>query len=538
MSLPKGRRRVDASVGSVGQQRSRFEAAADQFSIVEMRPSTAAPAAGARTGTTIRSARVAAEPTPPVPTKRARTPRRTARIDVWKGHWATLEPVVPEIREFLQRTVIEFDPGGPLGHRMRAARSTYLTPVVPHRQLEGDRVVRPDVQILPQGLVAGVREWLEELGYEVETHDHREDSGRWVRHEQWKRELAEEDQEVVEAVAEHTALRMVMRSDDRIADAVAVVARAYPMARIAVAVSTYELLDRITPRLTSRLDEPLGLFTARKKRSGRVAVGLVGQFPRGDNGDWDLLVLPYAESTVGDAALRVTTSGQYRRILAFTRTRWTSDENINQRLLVVAECVWPEERGRVPVTTLVLETHGTRPTTEKLNAFEEKKLLYWCNARRNGRIAEVARCLTRRSKKAVRTVVGNDELLVGEIVCAAKSGVAILVESPVHARELARLLPGWKIWSGNERAPETPESGCGVIATEIAALTSVIGAGVLIRATGTKWKLPAIDWPQVDGGEPGVLIDFADSYHALAARNAKLRMTEYAGCGRIITATR
>ncbi|WP_171470577.1 hypothetical protein [Frigoriglobus tundricola] len=95
---------------------------------------------------------------------RTRTPRRTARIDIWKGHWATLEPVVPEIHEYLTRTVVEFDSGDPLGHRMRAARSTYLTPVVQHRQREGNCVVRPDVQILPQGLVAGVCEWLEELG--------------------------------------------------------------------------------------------------------------------------------------------------------------------------------------------------------------------------------------------------------------------------------------------------------------------------------------------------------------------------------------
>ena len=420
---------------------------------------------------------------------------------------------------------------------MRPTRSAYLTPVVPHPQLDGDCVIRPDAQVLPQGLVPGVRVWLEELGYRVETYDRREDSERWVRDERWKRRVAKSEWPAVEAVGEHAALRVVVRGDDRVANTTAAVARTYPTARIAVAVPTCKLLDRIAPRLKSRIEEPLGLYTACKKRPGRVAVGLIGQFPRGDKGDWDLLVLPYAESTAGDNALRVTTSGQYRRILAFTPRRWTSDENTDQRLLVIAGHVWPDERERVPVTTVILETHGTRPTQERLNAFEEKKLLYWCNARRNQRVAEVARCLVRRTKRAVRSVVG-DEQLVGEIVCAAKTGVAILVESLVHARELALFLPGWVVWNANELTAEKPRKGCGVIATEVTAHETVVSAGVLIRATGTQWKLPAIDWPWVGDVEHGFLIDFADEYHPLAARNAKLRMTEYAENGRMVAARR
>ena len=88
-----------------------------------------------------------------------------ARIDIWRGHRATLEPVVPGVREYLTRVVIEFDASGPLGDRMRPTRSTYLAPVVPHTQLDGDGVIRPDAQVLSQGLVPGVRVWLEELGY-------------------------------------------------------------------------------------------------------------------------------------------------------------------------------------------------------------------------------------------------------------------------------------------------------------------------------------------------------------------------------------
>jgi hypothetical protein len=415
---------------------------------------------------------------------------------------------------------------------MWAAASDYLTPILPRSHPAGEGVLRVDNQVLPQGAVPGVRAVLEDLGYRVEVRDHRQDSERWALDPCWRERVAEEYRGVVGAVGAHAGVRVVMPGEDRVADAVAGVAGAYPAARVAVAVPTYALLDCIAPRLKCRLAEPLGLYTARKRRPGRVAVGLVRQFPLGKRGDWDLLVLPHAESTVGDEALRVATSGQYRRILSFTPRRWTRDENVNQRLTVLAGHVWPSEREVVPVTAVVLDAHGTRPKQQTLNAFEEKVELYWRNGRRNRRVAEVARCLARRGRKSVRSVVGGGPL-VGEVLGAAEGSVAVLVESLDHARELARLLPGWAVWSGNDLTVEKPALGCGVIATERAAQVFVIGAGVLIRATGTRWGLPQINWPWVGGVGRGVLIDFADQYHPLAARNATLRVTEYEESGRI-----
>ena len=112
MSLPQVRRRVDASVG---RRAARTRAVAEPISIPLLRLPPVSPVEGDRSG-------VAAEPTPQVPPSSTRAPERTARIDVWRGHRATLEPVVPEVREYLTRTVIAFDAGGPLGHRMRPTR--------------------------------------------------------------------------------------------------------------------------------------------------------------------------------------------------------------------------------------------------------------------------------------------------------------------------------------------------------------------------------------------------------------------------------
>ena len=55
---------------------------------------------------------------------------------------------------------------------------------------------------------------------------------------------------------------------------------------------------------------------------------------------------------------------------------------------------------------------------------------------------------------------------------------------------------------------------------EVGQVTPGVGAGVLIRATGTRWPLPEINWPSVRRVESAVLIDFADEFHPKAAQNA------------------
>ncbi|QJW94607.1 hypothetical protein [Frigoriglobus tundricola] len=452
--------------------------------------------------------------------------QRRVVVELHASHRATMEPVVAAVRDSLLRSVIEFGTGGPLGHTMELVISDEFGEVVRRYGSVG-----PEVQTLPQGLVPEVVERLRELGQEVEVRDRRTDSDRWRVRPDWKRCVEKAQWEVVSAVGEHRALRVVGFDDDTVADAVANVTRAYPDARIAIAVPTNALLDRVRRRLGERLVNPLGLFTAKKKRPGRVSVGLVGQFPRQSGSEWDLLVLPYAEGTVSDAALRVIASGQYQRLLSFSRAKWTRDESINRRFLVIAGSTFPEERTHASVTAVVLPAHGTRPDGVMPDALQEKKKLYWHNGRRNRRVAEVARCLVKAKKKSVRSIFNGDEPLVKEVVAAAKSGVAVVVETPVHAREFADLLPGWVIWTANGLDVAEPEPGCGIITTETAATQYGIGAGVLIRATGTRWALPEINWPSVRRVESAVLIDFADEFHPQAAKNAAARTQSYQKAG-------
>ena len=455
---------------------------------------------------------------------------RTAVIDLLPNHSGRLEPVVPEIREWLLRRTVEFAAGGPLGHTVEPVVTDEFAEVYPVSRYDAaeGRVERVEVLRLPQGAVPDAAGWLEELGIEVEVRDRRQDSKRWVRSKGWRTKAPKRLHKVVAAVGEHRALRVVAADLDLIADTLAAVARVYPHARIGIAVPTYHLLWKFLGRLGWRLKgEALGLYTAKAKTPGRVSVGLIRQLTRGNKGDFDLLVLPFAAGTVFDDALRVITSGQFRRLLSFTPVRWTPDENLNRRLLVVAGAVFPPAKPRVPVTAVVLPTHGTRPAGRLADPLDLKTHLYWHNARRNRTIAEVARRLMSGTKRAVRSLGIDDPELVSQVVTAAKTGVAVLVETPDHARKLAELLPGWAVWRGGDLDVARPEPGCGVITTETGADETAISAGVLVRATGTRHPLPEVDWPWAGDVGRGVLIDFADAYHPAAHKNAVARVEAY-----------
>jgi hypothetical protein len=459
-------------------------------------------------------------------------PAKTATMTIQSTHWATLEPVVRDLHELLGRWRLKFTPGGKSGHRVVGVLDYRFTDISHRWAIDKTtgHVMRIRFQTFPQGLVKPVSDWLSSHGYKITLVDNRTDSERWQRDPSAYACLPPRQQGFTDAFDEHRCLRVVARNVRTVADLTQVVVSVYDKARIAIGVSSKESLRRIRPHLRKVIKEPLGLYTSGRRQPARVSVGLISQLPRKEVGFYDLLVLPFAERTVGDNALQVALSAQYRRILAFTFVRDIRDHNIAGRMHLVAGAVWPPDDPQPPVTAVVLDAHGTRPRQME-NAFEEKRDLYWLNARRNRRIAEVARRLAAGKKKPILALVGNPEL-TNTIVSAARFGVAILVETPVHARELAKLLPGWTVYTGTDRVLEDPPDGAGVIITEMVTADANPTAGVLVRATGTRWPLSLPGWPLGEGGqESAVLIDFADEYHPQAARYAKARAMSYAEAG-------
>jgi hypothetical protein len=451
-----------------------------------------------------------------------------ATITVWPTHWVTVEPFVPELVEVLTRPVTRFRTGGLLGHTMTAGVD------VPH----AGRVRKPvqdgeggyrllDGAAIPLGRLPLVQAKLEELGYAGRLDDRRADSRRWVRDDGVFNTLSEPDREFVEVVQAEWAVGVVMTNDGQVVDAIAALAAAYPDARFAVGVVSREQHYRIERLLRNALDEPVGKYTVNRRVPGRVAVGLVHQLPKGNQGEWDVLVLPFAE-TMSEEAVQIALSGQYRRVVAFTRTAEVRDEGVRRRLEAITAGVWAVGVQRPPVSVVVLAAHGTRAAQTFTDPLDEKQELYWSNARRNRRIATVATRLMTRSKKSVRSVLtAASTEAVDAVTAAATAGVAVLTETPDHAQALAELLPGWAVWAAGDGCVVRPEPGYGIIVTELAAEETVLHAGVLVRATGTKWELPKMLWPNSQDVSSGVLIDFTDNYHPRAAVYAERRRQHY-----------
>lgn len=445
-------------------------------------------------------------------------PEMNATIYVWPSHRATLVPVVPAVRERLLRRGVGAAPGGPRGYLtvpLICDRYTEITEMLERDPRTGEVGILP-VQHLPLGDVEDVRWWLEAAGHAVTVVDYRADSPRWVRDTESFTRLTARQQMLLDALDARRAVRVVGERAAGVADAIAAVAAAYPRAWVAVAVPTRDLLRRILQALAGRLPEPPGEFTGRVRRPGRVAVGMVGQLPTPEPGYWGVLALPYADRTLSVRALDAVRDTSFGRLLSFTRTAWTGDESADRRLRVLAEVVWPPPAALARVTAVLLAARGTAPSIPLTTETARKRGLYWENARRNRRIAAVAARLATGSLRSIRSALGGDPSLAGEVAAAARIGVAILVEVPAHARSLAALLPGWSVGIAGG-PPATSSPGCGMIVTELAAKEYGITAGALVRATGTRWPLPAVGWPAA-GSATGVLIDFGDGYHPRAAR--------------------
>jgi hypothetical protein len=458
----------------------------------------------------------------------------TANITILPSHRVIVQPFVPELADVLSRNVLTFRNAGPVGHVMEPKtvfpNSNRIRQVF--RKDNGYRKV--DGITMPLGRLSQVHDGLTGQEYRVTVLDQRTDSLTWTRCDDVFEQLDNHEQCFVKAVDTGRALGVVSADVDSTVAYIATLAKVYPEASIAIGVVSREQLLRIARRLERLIVEPLGRYSGTCRTDGRVAIGLIQQLPRGNRGEWDVLVFPFAEM-LSAKSVEVALSGQYRRIVAFTRSGKVRDEGAKCRLEAITEGVWPIQAKRPPVSVVMLKTHGTRPSCHFVDHLDQKRKLYWANGRRNRRIAALAKQLNLAKHKSTLAVLeGADASLVKAVTMAAKSGVAVLAETPEHAHSLKALLPRWNLLTaGGEESEESKRSG--VIVTELAAAERTLSNGVLIRATGTPWPLPELRWPSSTDSNVGFLIDFTDNYHPLAARHADRRKQAYASSGLILS---
>ncbi|MBO0698777.1 MAG: hypothetical protein J2P46_10305, partial [Zavarzinella sp.] len=330
----------------------------------------------------------------------------------------------------------------------------------------------------------------------------------------------------------HRTGRVEVANDADAVDRLVLLARAYPAARIAVAVPTKRECGRLTHRLGKRL---LRRRIWEKDEWGRVErrVRVVTFRHLGALSDrpWDVLVLPDGAAATGTAARENIPRLDYRRLYAFVPPQRRPDRLIERRLeLMVGPVILRIRRPRAAVRVAFLPTSGM-PVRVPSDAAGARRVMYWQNAQRNWVVATVAEWFMRRDGAALKGYGLTDAALA--ILDRPALKAVILVENTEHSRVLRRVLPMWgaadltPVAPADDTADRLPNPS---IITEAYAATHPVIADVLVRATGTPWPLRVKRFPPVQRhARPDVLvIDFTDTFHPVAADHARRRREAYA----------
>jgi hypothetical protein len=130
--------------------------------------------------------------------------------------------------------------------------------------------------------------------------------------------------------------------------------------------------------------------------------------------------------------------------------------------------------------------------------------------RRNAVLAEVAQmCAAGRLHDLAQTGLLPGTAVPPAVLRKSRPLVAVLVESPAHARALQALLPDWTLRMGPHALSNTVSGSDREIVTYVAAEAWGLGADVLVRAdTDAGWPLTAVPTPP-STTSPLLLLDVA-----------------------------
>jgi hypothetical protein len=434
-----------------------------------------------------------------------------------EGHVAVASPPVAELVAALTYHTRTFAPGGHAGWR------------------EVEQVVALGGYDLmgrlafPAGLLGRVQRVLAEKGYAVDIRDLRPADDRMTLAAGAEYLFTPRQREVLDAVALHPLGRVEVADDEEALDHSVALIEAFPRVGFAIAVPTRSDALQAWRRISERLREDIGLVTSGTRRAApRVLVGTPGIITPNTVRRPDVLLLPFAERSTGRRFLDAAVGAQFRRIYAFVRQPEQPDRLTQLRLEQLAgPLVVPRQPTRRPVRVALFDVPDVGVSSHLVTEQERKHAWYWTNSVRNRAIAAVARGLQQGAPKLLRRV----GLKAGD---EAARRVAVLVECPVHGRELVKFLPEWALLT-IQMGGHGPTGG--VIVTEAYAAQHPFEADVLLRATGTGWPLRVLDFPPAQITEDlseVLLVDFRDGFSTETARLATQRLQEYRRAGMIV----
>jgi hypothetical protein len=444
---------------------------------------------------------------------------RVVKVVITDDHFAVLDPPVLSLKPLLEYRQRSFQPGGPHGYR------EVVQEVMAWKLDIKGRLA------FPAGLLPRAMEQLCAEGYGIEIDDQRTKARKLQPNLMIADSSDARDCARLVAIRENLLGQIEITSVDDAVELSATIAEFYPNARILVAVATRQQAQRVRFDLHERLGEKVGLWAAGVSRKQcRCVVTTVGSM--GHDTDWDILLLPFGEEMLGDEAVYRIASQGFGRRYAFIQAGQHHDRLAQMRLEQIAgKIISHVAKPRLQTLVAMLPTPTCNVGKAKTAVAQTRKL-YWTNHARNEHIARIAATVASRSKWALAQLFGRT-VTSAMLAVSDKFHVAVLVESAEHARELAQLLPDWKLrtWTDEARRglPINFTAQHSILTTTYAARKGT-DAQILIRATGTSDPLHVRGFPPPadDTGRTHVLvIDFADEFHPIVVKKAGHRLASY-----------
>lgn len=385
--------------------------------------------------------------------------------------------------------------------------------------------------VFPAGLVDRVAARLTASGRTVQITDVTPANKRLVIKRSAARPATDAEDALAECVLGRARGQITYRRKLDQTNSLAALTRLFPRACITIATATRPAAKAIRRSLSRRLSEAIGLYTEGRRRSHeRLRVGTFGSL---DPGMGDLIIAADATESLGVSATDFLTAIRDQKLFAFVPD--FAPMSRSERLRIEAlfgpiVFMLGGGRGSVrDVRVLVADAPPFRQRSVKLDVTWKRESI-WHNAARNQAVATLALALGDGDAESLvrygRCVFSWDER---SGCVSAERRIVVLVESPEHGRELARLLPGWPLLvgpiatdtdnsltpattPGNDSTAHAPWPARSIMTLLHASSLRRLDIDVLIRTDGTPWplRLPGFPPKQLGHTEPVLLIDLAD----------------------------
>lgn len=430
---------------------------------------------------------------------------------IMPGNTVAITPLMQRLADALTISVATYRPTGALGYEsVRSSNRLW--------DLAGHNLV------IPIGLWHRARTLLEMDGHTVTVTDHRQISYRVMPNEGVVEGAASDDRLFLETLIQHAQGQIEVQRTKTLLDQLALTCRLYSQARILIGVATRKLAWRIVDHLRARL--PGETYSAKEPgwtTNRRIVIGTFRAILPKYSRDWDILLLPRGEESVGEYAGTFLPSLTGLRCYAFVRPAWRRDLQTTLRLEAMAgPVIWSTAPVAADVRVAIVSGPVLTSLPSPEQPLERKRQLWRCHAR-NRLIAAISKALAT-NDRSVLSRYGLDRLLR-----QPPRSLVIVVESVEHARALAELLPDWRVMHALPGAQDETAPCQGVIGTLARIAQSQVIADVLIRATGGGWPLNVKGFPPTQQEYPDgvLLVDIEDRHEAQAAKDSQRRRNDY-----------